>query len=110
MLAFVEGQQNLANKLGEKQYLEELKKAKSNGPNAALRPAYGLPRNSSIGWMRISLSKPVPKDKIDEISRTLGVIVRYEDSLRFVVRGKKEAVKKAVEMIYQLQLIKVSAT
>jgi len=63
----------------------------------------GLPRNNSIGWTRITLSKPVPKERVEEISRMFGVMVKPENSLHFVVRGEKKTVKKAVEMLYQLQ-------
>jgi len=63
----------------------------------------GLPRNNSIGWTRITLSKPIPKERVEEISRMLGVVVKPENSLHFVVRGEKKTVKKAVEMLYQLQ-------
>jgi len=62
----------------------------------------GLPRNSNIGWTRITLWKPVPKERVEEISRMLGVALKAESSLQFVVRGEKEKVKKAVEMLYQL--------
>jgi len=63
----------------------------------------GLPRNNNIGWTRITLSKPIPKERVEEISRMLGVVVKPENSLHFVVRGEKKTVKKAVEMLYQLQ-------
>jgi len=63
----------------------------------------GLPRNNTISWTRITLSKPVPKERVEEISRVLGVTVKAENSLHFVVRGEKKTVKKAVEMLYQLQ-------
>jgi len=63
----------------------------------------GLPRNNNIGWTRITLSKPVPKERVEEISRMLGVVVKPENSLHFVVRGDKKTVKKAVEMLFQLQ-------
>jgi len=63
----------------------------------------GLPRNRDIGWTRITLSKPVPKERVEEISRMFGVMVKPENSLHFVVRGEKKTVKKAVEMLYQLQ-------
>ena len=63
----------------------------------------GLPRNSSIGWTRITLSKPVPKERVEEIARVLRVMVTPENSIHFVVRGEKKTVKKAVEMLYQLQ-------
>jgi Arc/MetJ-type ribon-helix-helix transcriptional regulator len=62
-----------------------------------------LPRNSRIGWTRITLSKPVPKERVEEMSRVLGVLVKAENDLHFVVRGEKETVKKAVEMLYQMQ-------
>jgi len=78
----------------------ELREIPAVGP----RFVPGLPRNSSIGWTRITLSKPVPKERVEEISRMLGVLVKAENSLHFVVRGEKKTVKKAVEMLYQLQL------
>jgi len=72
-------------------------------PTVPPRFVPGLPRNSSIGWTRITLSKPVAKERVEEISRMLGVMVKPENSLHFVVRGEKKSVKRAVEMLYQLQ-------
>jgi len=72
-------------------------------PVAGPRFVPGLPRNNSIGWTRVTLSKPVAKERVEEISRILGVVVKPENSLHFVVRGEKKTVKKAVEMLYQLQ-------
>lgn len=72
-------------------------------PSAGPRFVAGLPRNSSIGWTRITLSKPIAKERVEEISRMLSVEVTPENSLHFVVRGEKKSVKKAVEMLYQLQ-------
>jgi len=63
----------------------------------------GLPRNNNIGWTRITLSRPVPRERVEEISRMLGVLVKPENSLHFVVRGEKKTVKRAVELLYQLQ-------
>jgi len=77
----------------------ELREIPAVGP----RFVPGLPRNSSIGWTRVTLSKPVPKERVEEISRMLGVLVKAENSVHFVVRGEKKTVKKAVEMLYQLQ-------
>jgi len=77
----------------------ELREIPAVGP----RFVPGLPRNSSIGWTRITLSKPVPKERVEEISRMLRVMVKPENNLHFVVRGEKTTVKKAVEMLYQLQ-------
>jgi len=72
-------------------------------PTVGPRFVPGLPRNSTIGWTRVTLSKPVPKERVEEIARMLGVAVKPENSLHFVVRGDKKTVKKAVEMLYQLQ-------
>ncbi len=77
----------------------ELREIPVSGP----RFVPSLPRNGNIGWTRITLSKPVPKDRVEEISNILGVSVKAENSLHFVVRGEKKTVKKAVEMLYQLQ-------
>lgn len=77
----------------------ELREIPAMGP----RFVPSLPKNSSIGWTRITLSKPVPRERVEEISKLLGVSVKAENSLHFVVRGEKKTVKKAVEMLYQLQ-------
>jgi Arc/MetJ-type ribon-helix-helix transcriptional regulator len=76
----------------------ELRETPAVGPKFVV----GLPRNN-IGWTRVTLTRPIPKDKVDEISKMLGVMVKPENSLHFVVRGEKKTVKKAVEMLYQLQ-------
>jgi len=90
-----------------KDWITELDKAERGElreiPAAGPRFVPGLPRNSSIGWTRITLSKPVAKERVEEISRILGVEVKPENSVHFVVRGEKKTVKKAVEMLYQLQ-------
>jgi Arc/MetJ-type ribon-helix-helix transcriptional regulator len=71
-------------------------------PATGSRFVPGLPRND-VGWTRVTLTKPVPKNSVEEISNVLGVMVKSEDSLHFVVSGEKKTVKKAVEMLYQLQ-------
>jgi len=90
-----------------KDWITELDKAERGElreiPAAGPRFVPGLPRNNSIGWTRITLSKPIPKERVEEISRMLGVEVKPENSVHFVVRGEKKTVKKAVEMLYQLQ-------
>jgi Arc/MetJ-type ribon-helix-helix transcriptional regulator len=90
-----------------KDWISELDKAERGElqeiPSVGPRFVPGLPRNNSIAWTRITLSKPVPKERVEEISRMLGVAVKPENSLHFVVRGEKKTVKKAVEMLYQLQ-------
>ena len=72
-------------------------------PTAGPRFVPGLPRNQSIGWTRITLSKPIPRQRVDEIAKMFNVVVKPENSLHFVVHGDKKTVKKAVEMLYQLQ-------
>jgi len=90
-----------------KDWITELDKAERSElreiPTVGPKFVPGLPKNNSIGWTRITLSKPVPRERVEEISRMLGVMVKPENSLHFVVRGEKKTVKKAVEMLYQLQ-------
>lgn len=90
-----------------KDWIAELDKAERGElreiPAVGPRFVPGLPRNNSIGWTRVTLSKPVAKERVEEISRILNVVVKPENSLHFVVRGEKKTVKKAVEMLYQLQ-------
>lgn len=62
-----------------------------------------IPRDTSIGWTRVTLTKPIAKEKVEEISRLLGVAVKTDDNIRYVVSGGKKTVKKAVEMLYELQ-------
>jgi len=104
-LAFTDGQQGLVNELGEKQYLKELKKADSSVQTFEPRFVPGLPRDSSIGWARITLTKPVSREWVEAISRVLGVKANLEDSLHVVMRGEKRSIRKAVEMFYQLQMV-----
>jgi Arc/MetJ-type ribon-helix-helix transcriptional regulator len=91
-----------------KDWITELDKAERGElqETPAVGPKFvpDLPRNSNIGWTRITLSKPIAKEKVEEISRTLGVQVTPENRVHFIVRGDRKTVKKAVEMIYKLQL------
>ncbi len=102
-LEFINGQQCLVNELGEKQYLEELNKASSNTATSRHTFVLGLPRDSNIGWTRITLANPIPREWVEVISRVLGVMAKLEDSLHIVIRGEKRAVKKTMEMLLQLQ-------
>jgi Arc/MetJ-type ribon-helix-helix transcriptional regulator len=90
-----------------KDWITELDKAERGElkevPATGLRFVPGLPRNNDIGWTRVTLSRPIPRERVEEISKQLGVMVKPENSLHFVVRGEKKTVKKAVEMLYQLQ-------
>ena len=84
----------------EKDWISELDKAERSElrgiPIVGPRFVPGLPRSNSIGWTRVTLSKPVAKEKVEEISRLLNIVVKPENSLHFVVRGEKKTVKKAV--------------
>lgn len=90
-----------------KDWISELDRAERSElkeiPAAGPRFVPGLPRNNNIAWTRITLSKPVAKERVEEIARLLGVAVKAENSLHFVVRGERKTVKKAVEMLYKLQ-------
>jgi len=90
-----------------KDWISELDRAERGevreAPTVGPRFVPGLPRNNSVAWTRITLSKPVAKERVEEIARILGVMVKPENSVHFVVRGEKKTVKKAVEMLYQLQ-------
>jgi Arc/MetJ-type ribon-helix-helix transcriptional regulator len=89
------------------EWITELDKAERgelrDTPSSGLKFMPGLPRDNDVGWTRVTLSKPVPKERVEEISKTFGVLVKPENSLHFVVRGDKKTVKKAVEMLYELQ-------
>lgn len=64
----------------------------------------GLPKNPEMGWMRLTLSKPIAEERVQEISRQFGVTTEFQDDFQIVVKGEKTPVKKAVQMIYRLQL------
>jgi len=70
-----------------------------------VRPKFvlGLPKDVDKGWTRITLSKPIVREKVQEISKLFGVAIKFEDDLRVVIRGEKKPVKKAVQMLYKLQ-------
>ena len=64
----------------------------------------GLPRDPEIGWIRLTLSKPVAKERVQELSKQSGVTTEFENDFQVVVRGKRPSVNKAVRMIYGLQV------
>ncbi|HKZ94736.1 MAG TPA: DUF2096 family protein [Candidatus Bathyarchaeia archaeon] len=88
-------------------WISELDKAERGElgeiPTVGPRFVPGLPKSNSIGWTRITLSKAVPRERVDQIARMLNVMVKPENSLHFVVRGEKRTVRRAIEMLYQLQ-------
>jgi hypothetical protein len=75
----------------------ELREGPSTGPT--FMP--GLPKDNGTGWTRVTLPRPIEKTRADEISKLLGVSVEQENSIHLIVHGEKEAVRKAVEMLYQ---------
>jgi Arc/MetJ-type ribon-helix-helix transcriptional regulator len=75
----------------------ELREGPSTGPTFIP----GLPKENGTGWTRVTLPRPIEREKAEEISKQLGVSVEQENSVHLVVHGEKEAVRKAVEMLYQ---------
>jgi len=72
-------------------------------PPVKLKFVPGLPKDVDKGWTRITLTKPIAKERVEEISRMFGVTVKFEDNMRIVIKGDKKQVRKAVQMMYQLQ-------
>jgi len=72
-------------------------------PPVKLKFVPGLPKDVDKGWTRITLTKPIAKERVQEISRMFGVTVKFEDNMRIVIKGDKNQTRKAVQMIYQLQ-------
>jgi Arc/MetJ-type ribon-helix-helix transcriptional regulator len=77
----------------------ELKEVLTAGSKSALDE----PGNGNVGYARVTLSKSIPKEKVEEVSRMFRVLVKPENSVHFVVRGEKQTVKKAIKMLYQIQ-------
>ncbi len=63
----------------------------------------GLPKDFDKGWMRLTLTKPVDKERALEISKQFGVTATFNNDFQMIVKGKKNLVRKAVQMIYRLQ-------
>jgi len=57
----------------------------------------GLPKDPERGWTRITLPKPIPKERIRYISEQFGVKTEFEDDFHVIIRGEKASVKKAVQ-------------
>lgn len=64
----------------------------------------GLPKDPDKGWIRLTLLKPIEKEKVQEISDQFGVTTEFERDSQIIVKGEKESVKKAVQILYRLQL------
>jgi hypothetical protein len=75
----------------------ELRESPSSGPT--FMP--GLPKDNGTGWTRVTLPRPIDREKAEEISKLLGVSVKQENSVHLIVHGEKKAVRKAVELLYQ---------
>jgi len=63
----------------------------------------GLPKDPQTEWVRLTLSKPIAKEKVQEISKQFGVTTEFSGDSKLVVIGDKNSVKKAVQVLYQLQ-------
>jgi len=64
----------------------------------------GLPKDPETGWIRLTLSKPIAEEKVREISKMFGVRTELDGDSQLVVKGEKTSVKKAVQVLYRLQL------
>lgn len=64
----------------------------------------GLPKDPETGWIRLTLSKPIAKERVQEISRQFNVVTEYDSGSQLIVRGDKASVKKAVRALHRLQL------
>lgn len=62
-----------------------------------------LPKNPETDWVRLTLSKPIDKEKAQEISKQFGVTTGFIGNSQLVVRGDKNSVKNAIRVLYQLQ-------
>ncbi|MDH5437607.1 MAG: DUF2096 family protein [Candidatus Bathyarchaeota archaeon] len=63
----------------------------------------GLPKDPETEWVRLTLSKPIAKEKVQEISKQFGVTTEFTGDSQLVVRGDKNSVKKAIRGLYRLQ-------
>ena len=64
----------------------------------------GLPKDPDKGWIRLTLLKPIAKEKVQQISSQFGVTTEFEKDSQIIIKGEKESVKKAVRILYRLQL------
>jgi len=62
-----------------------------------------LPKDPETEWVRLTLSKPIAKEKAQEISKQYGVTTEFTSDSQLVVKGDKNSVRKAVRILYQLQ-------
>ena len=62
-----------------------------------------LPKDPETEWVRLALSKPIAKEKAQEIAKQFGVTAEFTEDSKLIVRGDKNSVKKAVRVLYRLQ-------
>ncbi len=62
----------------------------------------GLPRNSSIGWARLTLQQPIGEGRVQDVAEQFGVLVEFEDDFHLVFEGEPSLVKKALADVYCL--------
>ena len=63
----------------------------------------GLPRNPETKWTRLTLSKPITEEKVQEISKQFGVVTEVDNNgSRLVIRGDETSVKKALQALQRL--------
>jgi hypothetical protein len=97
-------------KLGDaraKYWMERISQAELNDSEEPMvygesRFLPGLPRRTSEGWARLTLSQPVGEGRVQDVAEQLGVLVEFEDDLHLVFEGKPSLVKKALADVYFL--------
>lgn len=90
-----------------KKWINLLDEAERADLQIITRPGYtfvpGLPKAPEMEWVRLTLSKPIANEKAQEISKQFGVTTEFTGDSQLVVRGDKNSVKKAIQVLYQLQ-------
>ena len=63
-----------------------------------------LPRDHEKGWIRLTLTRGMAEERVQEIAEQFGVIVEFQDDVHVVISGRKSMVKRAALDIYDLSL------
>jgi len=88
------------------EWINKLDEAERADLQIIISPVYtfvpGLPKSSETEWVRLTLSRPIPREKAQEISKKFGVTAELTGDSQLVVRGDKNSVKKAVRVLHRL--------
>jgi len=63
-----------------------------------------LPRDHEKGWIRLTLTRGIAEERVQEIAEQFGVIIEFQDDVHVVISGGKSMVKRAALDIYDLSL------